>query len=315
MQKTANLYNFIIQLQGQVFYTAILSNLTEEQRQARQNRPPIMQLKRGYAESPSWIFAQVLEFLPEPLTVERFRRRAVYSAPKLSEALLELLASEQYFDRIGNEYHLTEKGQIEAADSKKRMAETFAGFEPTDPAVIDKISDYIQRIIDASLQANEPPGTWCIAHSRKRAPSNDAPSIAKIVQFGSDFNAFRDDAHMAAFGAYDVEGHVWEAFSYIKSEQAKNASELYDRLAYRGFYTEDWQSALDNLVARGWVVKNGEEYFVTDSGIAVHEDVEAKTDAYFFAPWDVLSEDEFTELIELMQQLHNSCQALTTQPA
>lgn len=312
MEKNSELYDFTQNLGGQVFFAAFQTNLTQEKRDNWTKRDPIMNLKRGYAESPSWILVQALEFTPEALTVERFRKRAVYSAPRLTEGLLELMASEQYFDRIGDEYHLTEKGQAEADKIRNFRLTVFEGFEPITSDEINKAVKYLEHIIDKSLKADNPPGTWCLAHSRNRAPDGSAPPLAKLIQFSSDFNSFRDDAHMAAFGAHQVEGYVWEAFSYIKSELAQNASELYEKLAYRGFYTEDWQAALDDLAGRGWIIQDGGYYGVTEAGFAVAKDVESMTDTYFFAPWNVLSDDEYNELITIIKELSEECQVLTT---
>lgn len=311
MDKNSELYNFTQTLGGQVFFAAFQTNLTQEQRDEWTNRPAIMNIKRGYAESPGWMMVQAQEFAPEALTVERFRRRAVYSAPKLTLALLELLASEQYFDRIGDEYRLTEKGQGAIEQSANFRRDTFDGFEPIDLQKIETVVGYLQVIIDESLKASHPPGIWCLEHSRNRAPDDSASPLAKLIQFSSDLNAFRDDAHMAAFGKYQVEGHVWEAFSYVKSEQAKTASSLYEKLAYRGFYTEDWQSALDDLDKRAWITRDSDKYSVTDEGLSVAHDVEQLTDAYFYAPWDALSDDAYNELITIINELSSVCQELT----
>lgn len=313
MHKNSDLYDFTQNLGGQVFFAAFKTHLSQEERDKWTNRPPVMNIKRGYAESPGWLMVQAQEFAPEPLTVERFRKRAVYSAPELTLALLELLASEQYFDRTGEAYHLTEKGQGAIEKSTHFRMTAFDGFEPIDADKIDKIVAYMGRIIDASLQADNPPGTWCLAHSRNRAPDDSAPALAKLLQFSSDFNSFRDDAHMAATDKHNVEGHVWEAFSYIKNEQANDASSLYENLAYRGFYSEDWQAALNDLAGRGWITQNGNNYAATDEGLAVAQEIESLTDDYFFAPWEVLSDDEYNELITIMKQLSEICQALIAQ--
>ena len=158
MEKNSELYNFTQTVQGQVFYAAFLTNLTQEQRDEWTNRPPVMNIKRGYAESPNWIFVQALEFAPEPLTVERFRKRAVYSSESLTAALLELLASEQYFDRIGNEYHLTDKGHEAAHKIGDFRITAFDGFEPISADEIDTLVGYTKRIIDASMKADSSSG-------------------------------------------------------------------------------------------------------------------------------------------------------------
>lgn len=313
MEKNSELYDFTQNLQGTVFYAAFVGHVSDELKADWQDRPAIMNIRRGYAESPGWMMVQAVEFAPEALTVERFRRRAVYSAPNLSLAILELLASEKYLDRVGDAYHLTELGKAAADKNLQFRIKAFDGFEPIPLAEIERLEKLMQRVINASMEEGNLPDTWCIRHSRNRAPSEDAPALAKIIQYGGDFNAIRDDAHMAAYGAYSVEGHMWEAFSYIANEQAKSAADLYEQLAYRGFYTEDWQAALNNLTECDWIAKNGNGYVITENGQSVKADIEATTDEYFYKSWSVLSDDEFQELIVIMQKLKDSCQELIPQ--
>jgi hypothetical protein len=132
-----------------------------------------------------------------------------------------------------------------AADKNAAFrVKAFEGFEPIPLVEIERLEKLMRCVIDASMEDDNLPDTWSIVHSRNCAPSEDVSALAKIMQYGGDINAIRDDAHMAAYGQYEVEGHVWEAFSYIANEQAKSAADLYEQLAYRGFYTEDWQAAL-----------------------------------------------------------------------
>lgn len=313
MEKNADLYNLTQTTQGTVWQAAFKqyqANMSEEERSHQPALPALFQIRGGYAESPAWMMVQAAEFVPEPLSVERFRKRAVYSAPNLTLALLELLASEKWLDRKGNDYYLTDEGHKIVERLTNRRITPFVGFAPLPHAELQQFIDLCQRVIDACLTTPEPPSTWCIAHSRNRAPQGDVPLMAQYIQFASDFNAFRDDAHMAAYGSHDVEGHVWEGFMYIATEQAQNAADLYQHLAYRGFYTEDWQSALDNLCGRGWLSLSNGNYAITDAGQTVRKDVEQKTDAYFFASWDVLTDAEFDELTSLMQKLSDTCQNL-----
>src|SRR5919107_1309653 len=69
--------------------------------------PPILQLRAGRAESTGWFLIQAAEFDPEPLTVENLRVRDIYASERLVQALLELMASEEWLDRsIHNAYSL-----------------------------------------------------------------------------------------------------------------------------------------------------------------------------------------------------------------
>jgi hypothetical protein len=300
MLKNAELYDFTQNFQGNLFVAAMKSYKGE-----LPERPAILNLRRGYAESPNWMMIQMLEFAPEGMSVEKFRRRAVYSAPKLSMAILELLASEGWLDRKGEEYFLTEKGQIEANQIRENRIRIFEAFMPLDEESTARLVYLMGCVMEACIAADSP-DTWFLRHSRNRAPHENASSGAKLMQFGSDFNAFRDDCHMAAYGEQGVEGHVWEAFAHLAENKARSASDLYSQLAYRGFYTEDWQATLDNLSQVGWI-DSGQ---VTESGRQVYEAVEAQTDAYFFAAWSVLSETEFHEMLELMQKYDKRCQEL-----
>src|SRR5689334_1828837 len=59
---------------------------------------PLLQLRRGYAESPAWFLVQAEEFDPEPLSVKNIRVRAVWSSERIVNAILDLMASEQWLD-------------------------------------------------------------------------------------------------------------------------------------------------------------------------------------------------------------------------
>jgi hypothetical protein len=315
VEKNAALYDLTQNTQGVLWQAAFQhyqAQLSEAER-AAQTMPPLLQLRSGYAESPGWMMIQAAEFDPEPLSVERFRKRAVYTAPNLSLAVLEMLASEKWLDRKGIDYYLTDEGRKIIDRLIQRRVIPFAEFQPVPYLQLELLRAICQKIIDASLKAPEPPGTWCLAHSRNRQPKGKISPTAQYIQFGSDFNAIRDDAHMAAYGSHDVQGHVWEGFTYIATNQAKNANDLYQHLAYRGFYTEDWQTALDDLCGRGWLSMTDSNYALTKAGQAVRDDVEQKTDAYFYAPWGVIDDNIFSEFTDILQRLHDTCQSLIKQ--
>jgi hypothetical protein len=306
MQKNSDLYDFTQNLQSAIFraaFKAFLISLEEEDAD-RPTIPAILQLRSGYAESPAWIMVQIAEFLPEPLTVAKFCKRAVYSAPRLIQGLLELLASEKYLDRIGEDYYLTDAGQDVIDTMTLRRTAILSGFVSIPPADIGKLESLLRRVIEASLQTKTPPGTWCLTHSRNRASSNALP-LVNIIRYCTDLNAFRDDCHLAAYHAHGIHGRTWEAFNFVRERKATTADELFNLLAYRGFTQAEWAESLQDLVDRGWVEKTGIDYKSTDTGETIYQKGQEQTDAYFYAPWSTLSGDEFDELIALMQQLHD----------
>ena len=307
------IYDLTQMLQGALFQDAMVayqSGLSEDEKANQSSPPLILQLRRGYAESPAWVMAQIQEFYPEPLTVEKFRKRAVYSAPGLVHALLELLASEKWLDRRADGYHLTEAGQEHLQSIRSRGRTIFHSYKPRKQPQIERLTEMVSQIIEASLQADNPPGTWSLAHSRRRAPDGDAAVVHQLIHFCSDFNAFRDDCHMAAYRPYDVEGHAWEALGLVAQGEASTADNLFDNLAYRGFAVMDWEAALKDLEAHSWIHREADEAAIIPAGQETREAVESATDHHFFAPWrQVLSEGEIEETVDLMREIHDDTSA------
>jgi hypothetical protein len=113
-------------------------------------------------------------------------------------------------------------------------------------------------------------------------------------------NAYRDDAHLAAWQELDVDGREWETVTYVWRGEGRAAAELAEKLAFRGYSDADYQAALIDLVERGWLKREGEEFRLNDAGYAARQAAEEKTDEYFYAPWDVLDEAEIAELQRLL---------------
>lgn len=293
MQKTAAFYDTLMQGYGPLFSAA------KPQLEALQPLP-IFQVRRGLAESPGWFMIQAVEFDPEPLTVDGLRVRDIYASESIVHALLELLAGEKWFDRVGYAYHLTKAGREQATTINQRLWEPLSKATPTIKTDVQRLATLMRRTLDASLQSATPSATWCLRYSCRRRPPQDAAALVQIYHYLSDYNAFRDDAHMAAWQPLGVQGYQWEAFSLVLAGKAEDADDLFDQLAYRGYARLDYQAALDNLVERGWLVVNEGCYQLTETGRATHQQVETLTDSAFYGPWVCLDETETQELETLL---------------
>ena len=263
----------------------------------------LLQLRAGLAESPGWFLIQAAEFDPEPLTVANLRVRDVYASERIVQALLELMASEEWLDRsVYDTYTLTAKGRAALQRRLQRPYQLTAGLQPLPTHEIDQIATLLGKLIEASLAAPAPPGNWCLAHSRRRAPAQGAPTLVRIAQYFSDFNAFRDDAHMAAWQSYIPDGYMWEAFSLIYAGAADSAAGLFEQLAHRGYSCGEYAGALEVLVRRSWLESSDTAgtYSVTAEGHAIRQVVERLTDSYFYAAWSCLAETELAELHALL---------------
>lgn len=317
MQKNADLYNLTQHVQGSVFQAGrkyYQEHLSEAEQASQAPVHGFFQIRSGYAESPGWMMIQVIEFSPDGLNVEKFRRRAVYSAPRLSQAILELLASEKWLNRIGEDYHLRDEGQKIVSWIKERRVKPFANFEPMPANELSRLIELSRRILDSCATSGDEQAVWCLAHSRKRTPDSSASNVAKLVQLGDDFNAFRDDAHMAAYSAIGVDGMTWEAFAHIHNDLATSAETIFQELAYRGWTLAEWQGVLLDLENKAWIEATGTGAFVpTAKGKDVYQEIEIKTDELFYDPWSVISNEELIEFVSLNTRLNEICMGLISQ--
>jgi hypothetical protein len=132
----------------------------------------------------------------------------------------------------------------------------------------------------------------------------------KLLQCFDDFNAFRDDAHMAAWQPLEPEGAAWEAFALVCSGEATSAEEAFGKLARRGNSRHEYAAALENLARRGWLAAGSApgSYLVTEAGRTVRAHVERLTDTYFYAPWSQLTAAEIARVQKLLTQMQAGAQ-------
>jgi len=267
---------------------------------------PLLQVQAGQAESPAWFLIQAAEFDPEPLSVARLRVRDIYASERIVAALLEVMAAERWFDRRNNDYHLRAEGRAVLDRIRANRARRLGALAlPDEPLV--RLVRVLGDLIDRSLNSDDPPGTWSLAHSRRRAPADDAPATERLFQYVADVNAFRDDCHMAAWQPLGVAGYVWEAFGQVADGTGPTADALFQALPYRGYSVADYAAALDELAARGWAAPSAGGWQLTGAGRDVRAAAEQRTDAAFYAPWSHLSPANVLtirhDIVTLNQQL------------
>jgi DNA-binding MarR family transcriptional regulator len=275
-------------------------------------QPQLFNVQPGRAESPGWFLVQAAEFEPEPLTGAKLRVRDVYASPSMVRALLELMAAANWLDRRGEDYHLTEEGRALYRERQRIAKKWCARLDPLLTIDAAKLSALFGRVTSAALGSEDPPGHWCLYHSRNRAPGNSAPISLQLLQLVANLNAFRDDAHMAAWRPLGVRGFVWEAFTFVVAGQAVDAEGLFSALSYRGYAREHYGEALQDLAERGWLSPEmAASYAVTDQGRSIHKASEQLTDQYFYAPWrSALSESEIAAVPEQLARLNMALEKL-----
>jgi hypothetical protein len=130
--------------------------------------------------------------------------------------------------------------------------------------------------------------------------------MVRIDQYLSDLAAYRDDSHLAAWQIHEIEGHAWEALTVLWRKEPFTLDALCEQLAHRGFTTEEYQTALADLIKRGWVNHDDGDYCLTELGAEVREGAEADTDGYFYRPWLLLSDQAIRNLQKQLSRLQTA---------
>ncbi len=275
--------------------------LEEKYTQAMQEKAAQVRLETlGYF----WMLAAE-SFEPEPVTPALLRVRNPYMAPQAYVERMANAAARGYLRPVGRDgYLLTLKGHTTVHAVVQAAYDCMSGLVPLSPEKLERLADRLSRLVAACSAAADPPGTWCIAHSRKNDPGVNAPVVERIDQYLSDLAAFRDDAHLASWRDLGVDGPAWEALSLLWEQKAPlSLDALFDRLKRHGWEKEDYRLRLEALSGRGWVERQGEEYAITLAGDGVRSNAEAQTDRFFYGPWSCLEDSELAELRSLLDSL------------
>ena len=131
-------------------------------------------------------------------------------------------------------------------------------------------------------------------------PGRHRSSRSRIDQYLTDLTAYRDDSHLTAWRSHNTDGHIWETFTCLWRGEATTLNGIYQKLQRRGYSQDEYRQAMEDLLKRGWVWQEGEEYCVTVPGREVRQAAEEATDEYFYAPWTCLNQGVTEELRTLL---------------
>jgi hypothetical protein len=243
---------------------------------------------------------------PDPISAWQLAAWSPYTALALDESRLAASAQLGFLrDAGGGNYYLTDAGQTAAKRITSAAYAYMASLQPLPAADLGRLSDLLRRLVDACLAAPEPPDKWHLQLSRRTDPGEAAPIVARIDQYLTDLNAYRNDASLSVWQPLGVSGAAWEAFTCIWRGEAQTLDELCSRLAMRRHACSDYADALADLVAQGWAVTTDGRYRLNDVGRTVREDAERGIDQCFFAPWACLEAREAVELAALLGGLRD----------
>jgi len=272
---------------------------------------PVMgRLGREYGlDGPSWgILLAALTFEPETTSTARLQVRTPYTAAALYQARLEALTEKGHLIEVGSgEYCLTGVARRMLLRAIEEMRDRMAQADPLPPADSARLAGLLGRLARAALETPPPPEPWSIRLSWKLMPP-ETPPLPYAEQAISCLNAYRDDAHLAAWRPSGLSATALEALTLLWRGQADSLETLSSRLAYRGHPPVVYAEALAELRSHGWLEGPDEAPRLTAAGCAFREQVEADTDRYFFAPWSSLGNSEQEEMGRLLSRLRDGLQ-------
>jgi hypothetical protein len=179
------------------------------------------------------------------------------------------------------------EARLRAAD---RALRRICGEDMLQSQAIEEAAELAARAAEvcAALPQGRPLGA---AHAEVTLA--DEPHLV-LWQAITALREWRGDGHVAALVAADVgapECHLLlAARGTVPAEVLRTSRQWSD---------DDWAAALDRLRGRGWLDGDGE---FTDTGRAVSQDVETRTDELAMAPWTALGEEGCERLASLLQE-------------
>ncbi len=259
---------------------------------------------------PGWMtwIAAIWLFGSEPITTSSFMRMLPYGLARLNEERLASAMRQGYLAYDGqNSYTPTEAGMMAAQKVWRDAGDSISHLNRLPDAQMRRLFDYLTRLGEASMSAPEPPHHFFIAHKRENYQRFHVshPLESFVVLFG-ELAGYRDDSHIAAWQAHEIEGHTWEILTYLwNNASAASADMLFEKIGYRSIPIAIYIQDLQELAERGWVEKRSGEYHLTAIGKRIRDEAEALTIQYFFSPWSCLNEFEQEDLSNLASKLRD----------
>ena len=253
---------------------------------------------------------------PDAISTQFLGQRNPFTTPERLAVPLESLADKGYLAAEGEgTYRLTDDGRALADAFITRFRDFLGELESGLPGLsaedLTQLADRLEQLTAACRSAGDPPGVTHITRSHNLAPKGESAALSRIDQAIDDLNAFRDDAHLAAFGPHKVTGHTWELFTALWREEVAVPAEMVEQHPHRGHDEEAYQMALFDLQKRGWVTDSSAGALrLTESGQQVREEAERLTDYYFYLPWTAVSGRQAEEFQATTQQLAAALQQL-----
>lgn len=244
-----------------------------------------------------------LTFEPEAISAARLRVRNPFTSDDVYRTRLSTLAERGYLaEAEPGEYRLTSYGRSEADTVIQAAYQVMIQADPLPAKESRRLGDLLDILVRACMHTPSPPDTWSIDLGYRLMPARGM-QLPTIEQAISCLNGYRDDAHLAAWQPTGISPTALECLTLLWRGQAAGLSELFERLANRGYPLSEYSRALEELCQLGYLAGPENAPKLTAEGLAFRQRVEEDTDRYFFAPWGCLDQVTRQELAGLLIRL------------
>lgn len=251
----------------------------------------------------------VLKFEPDATAPVDLMVRSPYMAAEVFINRLRSAAQKGWLvETSPGTFRLTETGHhicINLIDvARKEMVD----IDPLSTEDSQKLTQYIDRLIQACINAEPPPNPWSLKLSYKLMPEEE-PAMPFIEQGFTCLSGYREDAQLASWTRTGMSATALDMLALLWRGEADSLESICDRLAHRGHSCEVYESVLSDLRNVGYVNGDDDALFATGSGRVFCNQVEATAENYFFAPWSCLSEVERSDLGITLDKLISGLEA------
>jgi DNA-binding PadR family transcriptional regulator len=247
---------------------------------------------------------------PQAISKELLLRRNPYNNPADRKEILAEAAKVGYLVQEGENYLISEKGKATITDVHQSFYAHVNQIDHFPAEKMKALADLLEVLVKSVAKTKLSDGLFCFDCSHNGHPPVDPGTLAHVDQLLDDLNAFRDDAHIAAWKSTGLDGHTLEVLTLVWNEQASTADQLVELLPYRSFLLNDYQSTLEKLEKKGWIVKGTEGFIASDEGKKIRDQIEDATDTNYFTPWNALTENDLAALENYLTELIEANQAL-----
>ena len=239
------------------------------------------------------------------IVCQNLQRRA-YTSPKALDEHYRHLAEHDYVTENDGLFTITTNGQQAYLDYFSQKADAYSKVTLLTDDDFQSFINFLKKGYEAGKVAEKPEHKPSMVLGKEFYTHIGGGQLGTMLGWINLFELYRDDVHASVWKGAGFTGIQIETLTQIWREVANTLEGLADDLAFRGYGVADYQSALDDLVSKGYLLLDNGTYQFTQKGVDVREQIETNTDKIFndFCA-DTFTEDElvnFERIIKLIKQ-------------